>query len=77
MSVNKLPVAGNDAAQVLRPGTIEAAADDDVADLLFPQLLRNRGEPISASTFSSASSRADSSVGWVTKLISRFASTPT
>jgi len=44
MPADKLPVAGNDAAQVLRPGAIQAAADDHMADLLLPQLLWNRGE---------------------------------
>src|SRR5262245_64700241 len=42
MSMNKLPVARNDATKVLRPGTVDPAIDDDMADLLLSQLLGNR-----------------------------------
>src|SRR6185436_13553876 len=45
MLLDELPVAGNQAAEVLRPGTIQGALQDRVADLPRAQLLRVRREP--------------------------------
>jgi hypothetical protein len=42
MLPDELPTARDQAAEVLRPGSIRRAVDDDVSDLPGPELLRLR-----------------------------------
>ena len=44
MLADKLPVAGDDAAEILGPGPIDSAVDDYVPDLFRPKFLRKRRE---------------------------------
>jgi hypothetical protein len=42
MLANELAIPRDDAAEVLRPGPVDGAVEDHMADLLRPQLLRDR-----------------------------------
>src|SRR6478735_1388522 len=44
MLADKFPMRRGDATEILRPGPVKPAVDNDMADLLFPQLLGNWGK---------------------------------